>query len=206
MGAAGQLLPQQEHFLKVIMSNTERLGVLVNDLLDISRIETGRIVLNYQAIDLPEIAEDVLDDLERRSREENKPMNFQLDVPEKYPEVNGDSERIRQILYSLVSNGYNYTPANGIVLVKMRFDEDEAQVDVIDNGIGISDEQKPRIFERFFRGEDTLVLETAGTGLGLATSKSLVEMHKGKIWFISTGVKGEGSTFSFTLPLRTAEE
>lgn len=207
MGAAGQLLPQQEHFLKVIKTNTERLGVLVNDLLDISRIETGRVVLNLQPLNLAEIAEEVLDDLDRRSQEENKPMQFNIEVSPDLPPVVADAERVRQVLYSLVSNGYNYTPANGLVTVRIQKNGDEEiEVHIQDNGIGITKEQQPRIFQRFYRGEDPLVLETAGTGLGLATSKALVEMHHGRIWFTSTGVPGEGSVFSFTLPIRPPEE
>ncbi len=82
----------------------------------------------------------------------------------------------------------------------------EVQVDVVDNGIGILSENQHRIFERFYRGDDPLVLASAGTGLGLAMAKTLVEMHHGRIWFASAGVSGEGSVFSFTLPVYTQEE
>ena len=81
----------------------------------------------------------------------------------------------------------------------------EVQVDIEDNGIGVNLEQQSRIFERFYRGEDPLVLSTAGTGLGLAISKILVEMHRGRIWFKSSGIRGEGSIFSFALPVMKGE-
>lgn len=207
MGAAGQVSQQQKHFLDVVKTNTERLNVLVNDLLDISRIEAGRVTLSLQPLYLPEIAESVTADLERRSREENKPMNFLVEAAENLPKVNGDLERIQQILSSLVSNGYNYSPENGTVRVKIfQAGEDEIQVDIVDNGIGIEPREQVRIFQRFYRGDDPLVLATAGTGLGLAMSKILVEMHHGRIWFHSAGVRGEGSTFSFTLPVTKAED
>lgn len=206
MGAAGPLNPQQDHFLKIVKSNTERLSVLVNDLLDVSRIEAGRVKLNLQPLDLREIAEDVVADLQRRSREENKPMAFVVNIPASLPKAHGDLERVRQVLGNLVSNGYNYTPENGCVIIHMHNLGNEIQVDVIDNGIGIELSEQHRIFERFYRGEDPLVLATAGTGLGLAIARTLIEMHKGRIWFESTGIRGEGSTFSFTLPVDEAQE
>jgi signal transduction histidine kinase len=206
MGAAGDLSAQQVHFLKIVKSNTQRLSVLVNDLLDISRIEAGRVSLNLQALDIREIAEDVISDIQRRSREENKPMSFLLEAQPSLPYAQGDMERVRQVLGNLVSNGYNYTEENGCVTVYIKEIGKEIQISVQDNGIGIASDVQHRIFERFYRGEDPLVLATAGTGLGLAIAKTLVEMHHGRIWFESSGVGGEGSIFSFTLPVYESEE
>ncbi|MBN1370975.1 MAG: GAF domain-containing protein [Anaerolineaceae bacterium] len=206
MGAAGQITDQQKHFLGIVKSNTERLGVLVNDLLDISRIESGRVTLNLQSLNLRELAEDVILDLERRAREENKGMTFKLECPVEPPVVMGDMERIRQVLGNLVSNGYNYSPAGSLVRVRITDEGEYLQVDVIDNGIGIGAEERERIFERFYRGEDPLVLASAGTGLGLSIARTIVNMHNGRIWFNSNGVRGEGSTFSFTLPVYTSGE
>jgi signal transduction histidine kinase len=118
----------------------------------------------------------------------------------------GDHERVRQVISALVTNAYTYTPIHGWVKVVVHGLGSEIQVDVVDNGIGIAPQAKSRIFERFFRGEDPLVLASAGTGLGLAIAKTLVEMHNGRIWFESTGVTGEGSTFSFTLPVYEIQE
>jgi PAS domain S-box-containing protein len=201
MGAAGELDPRVRHFLEVVKGNTERLSVLVNDLLDVSKIESGRVTLSWQAIDMREIAEDVISDINRRSREENKPMTFDLDIPLDLPRASGDLERVRQVLGNLVSNGYNYTPEGGKVTVQMDTEGQEIVIHIRDNGIGILPQDERRIFERFYRGEDPLVLATAGTGLGLAITKSLVEMHNGKIWFFSNGIRGEGSVFSFSLPI-----
>ncbi len=207
MGAAGALSENQVHFLEIVRANTERLSVLVNDLLDISRIEAGRISLSFQPLDLRVIAEDVIADLVRRSQEENKPMAISLDAPADLPAVRGDPERVRQILDNLVSNAYHYTPANGKINIALhRLDEDQVQIDVQDNGIGIPPADQERIFERFFRGENPLVLATPGTGLGLSIVQQLVQMHGGRIWVASTGIPGEGSTFSFTLPIYRAEE
>jgi GAF domain-containing protein/nitrogen-specific signal transduction histidine kinase len=202
MGAAGALNENQLHFLDVVRNNIDRLNILVSDLLDISRIEAGRVTLNPQAVDLYEIAEDVVANILRRSQSENKPMALSLDSPaQRFPPVIGDSERIRQILDNLVDNAFNYTPSNGAIRVNIHQEDGELQVDVQDNGVGIDPEDQERIFERFFRGEDSLVLATPGTGLGLPIVRQLVEMHNGRIWMTSTGVPGEGCTFSFTLPI-----
>lgn len=201
LGAAGALNENQAHFLQIIKNNTERLNILVNDLLDISRIEAGRVTLSPQPLDLREVAEDVLADILRRSQEENKPMAISLEAPRELPRVFGDSERVRQILDNLVDNAYHYTPVDGQIQVRIHANaKDEVQVDVSDTGVGVAPEDQERVFERFFRGEHPLVLETPGTGLGLPIVKQLVEMHHGRIWMKSKGVPGEGSTFSFTLP------
>jgi GAF domain-containing protein/nitrogen-specific signal transduction histidine kinase len=208
MGAAGALNENQAHFLNIIKSNTERLNILVNDLLDVSRIESGQVTLSPQALDLREVAEDVIEDVLRRSQEENKPMALSLDAPRRLPPVYADIERVRQVLSNLVFNAYHYTPQNGTIIVHIRpLDGDrQVQVDVEDNGIGIALEDQERIFERFYRGEHQLVLATPGTGLGLSIVKQIVEMHKGRIWMKSSGVPGEGSTFSFTLPVYEKNE
>jgi signal transduction histidine kinase len=201
LGAAGALNENQSHFLQIIKNNTERLNILVNDLLDISRIEAGRVTLAPQPLDLRDVAEDVLADILRRSQEENKPMAISLEAPKELPRVFGDSERVRQILDNLVDNAYHYTPTDGQIQVRVHVNSrNEVQVDVSDSGVGIASEDQERVFERFFRGEHPLVLATPGTGLGLPIVKQLVEMHHGRIWMKSNGVPGQGSTFSFTLP------
>jgi signal transduction histidine kinase len=206
MGAAGALNENQTHFLDIVRSNTERLSILVNDLLDISRIEAGRVSLTIQALDMRDIADDIVADVLRRSQEENKPMGLSVDAPHDLPRVAGDLERVRQILDNLVDNAYHYTPANGQIDIHIHREGDEVQIDVQDNGIGIDLTDQERVFDRFYRGEHPLVLETPGTGLGLSIVQQLVEMHKGRIWMASKGIPGEGSIFSFTLPVYQAEE
>ena len=201
MGAAGALAENQLHFLEIVRNNIDRLNILVSDLLDISRIEAGRVTLNPQSVNLREIAEDVIADALRRSHAEDKPMALSLDAPTKIMPVLGDSDRVRQIIGNLVDNAFNYTPGNGTIRVSIHQQNGEMQVDVQDNGVGIAPEDQTRIFDRFFRGEHPLVLATPGTGLGLPIVRQLVEMHRGRIWMTSTGVPGEGSTFSFTLPI-----
>ncbi|NOH01611.1 MAG: hypothetical protein HND47_06440 [Chloroflexi bacterium] len=203
MGAAGPLNENQVHFLDVVRNNIERLNILVSDLLDISRIESGRIILEQQPVNLHDIAEEVVAETLRRSQTENKPIALSLESQRNLPLVIGDNGRVRQILSNLVNNAYNYTPENGTIRVNIHQDAErgEVQVDVEDNGIGIRPDDQARLFDRFFRGEHPLVLATPGTGLGLPIVRQLVEMHKGRIWMKSTGVPGEGSIFSFTLPV-----
>lgn len=205
MGAGGELTDKQVHFIEILRENAERLTVLVNDLLDVSRIQSGKVMLEAQPLDLRALAQEILGEMRQRSIETAKPMQFSLEAPSSLPFARGDRERTLQILRSLVSNGFNYTPENGQVSVRISAHEHEVQVDVVDNGIGIPPKDHSRIFDRFYRGESPLVMATPGTGLGLALSKILVEMQEGRIWFSSTGVPGEGSVFSFTLPIYPLE-
>jgi two-component system phosphate regulon sensor histidine kinase PhoR len=169
-------------------------------------MEAGRVMLSMHSVDLQEVAGEVVAELQRRSNREKKPMQVSLESEKSLPRVNADPERIRQILGNLVDNAYNYTPAEGKIKVFLHKKNGNVQVDVQDSGIGVSLEQRERVFERFFRGEDPMVLATPGTGLGLSIVKQLVEMHHGKIWMDSTGIPGQGSTFSFTLPAPEIEE
>ena len=206
MGAAGELTEQQAAFLQVVKTNTERLNILVNDLLDVSRIEAGKVVLSIQPLNLPEIADDVIQEQLRQSEEDGKPMKIDLELAPDIPPVPGDPERVRQIMANLINNAYNYTPVGGQINVRIEPVENEAQISIKDNGIGVTPDEKKRIFERFYRGEDPLVLATAGNGLGLSITQQLIKMHHGRIWMTSKGVPGDGSTFSFTLPLHSSSE
>jgi PAS domain S-box-containing protein len=206
MGAAGKLSDQQSQFLQIVKSNTERLNVLVNDLLDVSRIEAGKVTLSFQPLDIRALIDEVIKEQTRRANEDRKAMEFSVDLAPDLPSAPGDLERVRQIVANLVSNAYNYTPAGGHVTVRAQKKENEIQIDVEDNGIGIPPEDQKQIFERFFRGEDPLVLATAGTGLGLSITQQLIEMHHGRLWLVSSGIPGKGSIFSFTLPLQQPEQ
>jgi PAS domain S-box-containing protein len=202
LGAAGEITPEQRRFLEVVKSNADRLSLLVNDLLDISRIEQGRAELDIRPVDMRELIDDVIASLEGRRENEGRHIQIRAEVPAELPTLQGDYDRITQILTNLVNNAYQYTPDEGSVTVRAVPDGQGIQVDVIDTGIGIPDEDKPRIFERFFRGEDPLVMKTAGTGLGLAIVQRLVAMHGGRIWFESQ--QGIGTTFSVWLPYQAS--
>ncbi len=205
MGAGGELTEKQIHFINILRENAERLTVLVNDLLDVSRMQSGKVMLEAQRLHLIELAREVIEEMRHRSLDSQKPMTFALEAPDDLPAARGDRERTLQVLRSLVTNGFYYTPENGKVIIRLSASGQYVQIEVIDNGIGIPVKDQGRIFDRFYRGESPLVMATPGSGLGLALSKILVEMQEGRIWFSSSGVPGEGSTFCFTLPLHPLE-
>jgi PAS domain S-box-containing protein len=206
MGGAGDLTDQQTEFMSIIKSNIDRLSVLVNDLLDVSRIEAGKVGLNLQPVDIREATEEILLVFRQKAEEEERPMAFELDAGQGISNVYGDPERVRQIIANLVDNAYRYSEPGGRVDVRVREVDDHIQVDVKDYGIGIYPDEHERIFERFYRGENPLVFASAGTGLGLAIVRELIEMHTGRIWLSSAGVPGEGSMFSFVLPVYNPEK
>jgi len=206
MGAAGALNEQQEGYLQIVKDNAERLNILVNDLLDVSRIEAGKVELSIHPLEIRSIVEEVVSDLIRESEEAGKPMSINIDLAGDIPRVPGDEERVRQILNNLVSNAYLYTPAEGQISIRGEVQNDCIQLSVQDNGIGILPQDQNRVFERFYRGENPLVLASSGTGLGLSIVQQLIAMHHGRLWFESSGIPGEGSAFFFTLPLQQPEE
>ncbi len=193
----GEINEAQRRFLSIIKSNADRLALLANDLLDISRIETGRIRLNPEFLHISDIIEEIAASL--RGQIEEKGLSLKLDIPEGLPPVYGDRGRVTQILTNLVDNARQYTPSGGQITVSAQLKDGLLQVSVADTGIGIAPEEQEKIFDRFYRADHPLVQEVAGTGLGLPIAKAFVEMHGGEIWVESE--PGQGSTFSFTLPL-----
>jgi PAS domain S-box-containing protein len=201
LGAAGSMNEKQVHYLEIVKANSERLAVLVNDLLDISRIETGRVILSLQPLDLYETASKALDELKVRAIAEGRSLQIETVFPPGIPCVHADRERVLQILLNLLENAYLYTPEDGRIILQLQLKDNQVQINIQDNGIGIALKDQAHIFERFYRGEDPRVLAASGTGLGLSIVKRLVEMHHGRIWFASSGKRGEGAVFSFTLPV-----
>ncbi len=193
----GEINEAQRRFLSIIKSNAERLALLANDLLDISRIETGRIRLNLEFIHLSAITDEIASSL--RGQIEEKDLSLKMDIPENLPPTCGDRDRVTQILTNLIDNACHYTPAGGQITVSAQVKGNFLQVSVADTGIGIAPGDQKKIFDRFYRADHPFVQEVAGTGLGLSIVKSFVEMHGGEIWVESE--PGRGSIFSFTLPL-----
>lgn len=193
----GKLNDTQREFLNIVKANTERMVQLINDLLDLSRIEAGRIELRPQALDLARLIQTVVETMHPQLRA--KQQNVVLAIPPDLPSVWGDHDRVIQILTNLVSNAHKYTPLAGTITIAARVDDAWARVDVTDTGIGLSQKDLTQLFSKFFRAQNRAVQNIPGTGLGLAITRSLVELHGGRIWVEST--PGQGSTFSFTLPL-----
>jgi PAS domain S-box-containing protein len=200
MGAAGEMTKNQREFLETVNQNTSRLEQLVDDLLNISRIEAGRIRLVSDVVDIEPMMEEVAAQLRERGRLTGKRMGVALDVEKGIGTFLGDLARVREILDNLAENAFLYTHENGQITLRAHSVPEGVQFDVIDNGIGIPPAEQARVFERFHRGSDPLVMAAAGTGLGLSITKHLVELHGGKIWLESEGVSGLGSAFHVILP------
>jgi signal transduction histidine kinase len=201
-GSVGVLNEQQLSFMTVVKSNVDRMAELVSDLLDVSRIEAGRVRLTRERLALAGVILEISQDLAETMRQRELTLRF--DLSPGLPPVYADRGRVVQVLLNLLSNAYRYTPAGGTITVAVHTRDDVVQVDVIDTGIGIPEQDHESIFERFYRADHPVVREQAGTGLGLPIARSLIEMHGGRLWLRSE-VKA-GSTFSFTLPVYTENQ
>jgi two-component system, OmpR family, phosphate regulon sensor histidine kinase PhoR len=186
-----------KEFLGIIHSDAQRLSTLINDLLDLSRIESGKMVLDLEPNNLKEIVVDACSKIQRKIQE--KAINFDVDIPENAQAVYCDKERIAQAVLNLAENAVKYTPEKGTIRIEASKGNNFIKVDVIDSGIGIPEEHIPRIFERFYRVDKARSRELGGTGLGLSIVKHIVQSHAGEVWVHSTPFKG--SIFSFTIPV-----
>lgn len=192
-------LEDKEHardFLNIIHSDSERLAGLIDDILDLSRIESGRLKLEPRSCALREIVGRAVSALGRRAQE--KAIRLAAEIPADLPDVMADQDRIAQVLSNLLDNALKYTESGGSVTVTAREQDGRVRVDVTDTGIGIDEKDLPRVFERFYRAAGRQPSERAGTGLGLSIVKHIVQAHNGQVFVRST--PGRGSTFSFTLP------
>jgi PAS domain S-box-containing protein len=185
----------QQEFLQIIDSESQHLGNLINSLLDMSRLESGRFQINKRLLPIRDTVIDAIKSFHTLARDKNIVLNE--DIPVQLPEIEVDSERLRQVIMNLLSNAIKFSDPGGSVTIKAESRNGKLLFQVTDQGIGIPQEAMPHLFERFYRAEEKLA--RGGTGLGLYISKQIVEAHGGHIWVESQA--GEGSTFSFTLPL-----
>jgi signal transduction histidine kinase len=195
-GHSEPLSEEQQKYLRVVRSNTDRMQILLADLQDISRIETGHLSLNLQPTDLVGVLKNALEATRRQI--EARSQKLTVKIPKDLPMVRADPVRLTQILINLISNAYKYTPDGGRIRVQAGRKGGYVRCAVSDTGIGISAEDQERLFTKFFRSEDPEVRERQGTGLGLCIVKSLVELHGGQIEVESQ--LGKGTTFWFTVP------
>jgi PAS domain S-box-containing protein len=184
----------QREFLSVIDDETDRLTVLVNDLLDISRIESGNFEIDRSRIHLNEIMSIVMRAIEDKSRKHR----IVADIPDKLPDLWADKDKMVQVFLNLLDNAIKFSPAGGKVVVKAGLKRKMVKCEIIDQGIGIAKKNIPRIFDKFFRVDNSDAYEIPGTGLGLPIVKHIVESHGGKISVISQ--PDSGSTFNIFFP------
>jgi signal transduction histidine kinase len=190
----------REAYLQIVKRNADRLLELINDLLDLARLEAEKLELQRVPLDLEGLIREVSEAL--RPQLEGKGQHLRLNLAASLPVVTGDPERLTQILLNLVSNAHKYTPQGGSITVATRAVRAGVCIAVQDTGIGLSSEEQQQLFTKFFRAQQPLVREAGGTGLGLAIARALVDLHGGTITVVST--PDQGSTFNVTLPTAPA--
>ncbi|MBF8280411.1 MAG: PAS/PAC sensor signal transduction histidine kinase [Candidatus Magasanikbacteria bacterium] len=196
-GESGKITEETKDFVTQAYNSNERLIALVNDLLNVSRIEAGRLNIEPVVTDVAKLISEV-------GREYNmlinaKNLSLKMDFDKKAEKISVDPKVIRQVVTNLVSNAIKYTNGGGTITIATRVRKPFLVVSVRDTGVGIPEKEKNRVFDKFFRASNVARLETEGTGLGLYVARSAVEASGGRLWFVSE--EGKGSTFSFSLPL-----
>lgn len=199
-GETGDITQEQKDLLEKTYVSNERMISLINDLLNVSRIEEGRFLYKQEMASLEEIISTVIDSSQELLK--MKKMKIIFDRPKEIlPQVYIDREKMELVVQNLLENAVKYTPEGGEINISLEKKNDEVIFKIKDTGVGIPEAQKERIFTKFFRGDNVIRMETEGSGLGLYTTKNIVDAHKGKIWFDSK--EGEGTTFTFTIPVIT---
>jgi signal transduction histidine kinase len=189
-------------YLERTLISTERLINLVNDMLNISRIESGRVNITPTSFDIKNLVNDVISEVSPKAKEKN--ISLQL-IDTSLPQTFADPDKVHQVLLNLVGNALKFTPQNGQISISFFSDGQNIDVTVKDSGVGISKDDMSRLFTKFGRLDNSYVAAAAsgGTGLGLFICKSLIEMMKGKIWAASEGFS-KGTAFTFSLPVATS--
>ncbi|MDO6389668.1 ATP-binding protein [Pontibacter sp. BT731] len=189
----------QEHFLHTIVKESERLTRLITHVLDLERFESGRQKLNLGPVQIEEVVRESVQALEQLVQEKN--IDLVVDVQHNLPAINGDKDRLMQVLVNLVSNAIKFChPEQGRIIVSGYYIDGDIKVNVVDNGKGIDPEFHKQIFDKFYQAQNQNIRKPEGSGLGLAISKKIIESHQGRIWVESEA--GKGSRFSFVLPVR----
>lgn len=199
-GLYGDLNEKQREYVEIVYKSSQHLLDLINDILDLSKVESGRMELNLEKFRLKEVLESSVSLLREKAMKHHIKMDLTI-FPEADIEVEADKRKLKQILFNLLSNGVKFTPEGGSVeVIAKRASDDLLEISVKDTGIGIKSEDIPKLFQEFTQLESPYTKKYEGSGLGLALTKRLVELHGGKIWVESE--YGKGSCFTFTLPVK----
>jgi len=198
---AGAVSENQEQLLSIADRNLKRLTLLINDLLDLSKLEAGRMDIKREPCSIEKVITESIEGLATWAK--SKSLNLEKEIESGLPEVNMDPNRITQVLINLIGNAIKFTPKDGTITVKAsssRGDGHDVQVIVQDTGIGIDKENVSKIFDKFYQVGERTPTDISGTGIGLSIAKEIVILHGGKIWVESE--RGFGTKFIFTLPLK----
>jgi len=196
-GKVGELPDRVKERLEKINKHSDNLVQMINDLLDIARIESGRTEMRFLEHDVPSIVDNVFDLLTPQLKDKN--IQFVANVTPGSPSIKMDSNQIERVFINLISNAIKFTPENGTITATVSHDNKHISVSVADTGIGIKEEDLAKLFSEFYRVDNPINQNVKGTGLGLALAKKIVQAHGGKIWVESE--VNHGTTFHFTLPL-----
>jgi PAS domain S-box-containing protein len=195
---SGEISETQRQFISIAERNLKRLGLLVNDLLDLSKLEAGKMELKRQASSIDKVIQETVDSLNNWAR--TKSINMETRLEQGLPELNINPDRIIQVLNNIIGNAIKFTPERGSIFIEAKLNsrERQVQISVADTGPGIAKENLSKVFDKFYQAGERASNDISGTGIGLAIAKEIVELHGGKIWAESE--KGSGAKFIFTLP------
>ena len=190
-----------DRYLRNTLSEVEYLGQLVDDLFEIARMDAGMLQLHIDDASVHDLISDTLESMSAQAEAED--LSLEGGVQGEIPTVFMDTMRVQRVLYNLVQNSIRHTPPDGTIFISARDVGDEVELEVSDNGDGVREQDKYRLFDQTFRADPSRSRTSGGAGLGLSIAKGIVEAHGGRIWFES--VLGEGSKFSFTIPKKAPE-
>lgn len=201
----GEITFEQESFIKRALINSERMTTLVNDLLTLNHSEDNKIKFNFKKINILEIIEQTIFEFSGETKKKNVEIIF-IKPETITPPIEGDEEMVRVVIQNLLENSIKYSFKDHKIFIALKYNEKNKNVEISirDNGIGIKESDKENIFNKFFRAENATEKDPLGSGLGLFTTKNIIERHHGKIWFEST--PGSGTTFFITIPTNTKQE
>lgn len=195
-GKLGDVLPAQKERLEKIDKHSNSLVHLINNLLDIARIESGKVQMEMKDISIKEMLDSIIDIISPQVKEKN--ISLKINSKIKFDKIKADQSQMERVFLNLLSNAAKFTPENGKITIDIEEKDNDTQFSIEDTGIGIPPQDIQKVFQEFFRADNALDQKIKGSGLGLSLVKKIIEAHKGKIWFDSELDKG--TRFTFTLP------
>jgi len=197
----GDLNDKQEGYVRDILESGRHLLSLINDILDLAKVETGKMALELSAVPFATVLDNSLVMVKEKCLKQGIALSVDIPEPLRDLVISADERKLKQIMFNLLFNAAKFTPAAGMITVSAKREGNDVIISVVDTGIGIPGEHQERVFDEFYQVDRGANGKTPGTGLGLALVKRMVELHGGRVWVESAGA-GQGSTFTFTLPLQ----